>query len=321
VPGRAPAAGARRVILVTVLGGDRAFASFRAALGDDFDSELSPTAPRGHGIAALAVSPSVRLTSGDVAALPDLRVVAATSAGYDHIDVAAVVAAGAYVTNTPGYCAVEVADHVIALAGTLLRGLHVADAMMRRGRFSSRAVGARRITGSVLGVAGLGRTGTLVAQRALSLGMDVLAWAPRTAEATIRALGARPSSRLEDLLAASDVVTLHLPLTPATKAIIDADALAAMRPGGYLINCGRGELVDLHALRSALEGGHLAGAALDVYDVEPPPHDHIVFALPNTILTPHLAWLSPQSEFAAYEMAAQSITDALTGHPPRHLVR
>jgi D-3-phosphoglycerate dehydrogenase / 2-oxoglutarate reductase len=204
---------------------------------------------------ALAVSPTVRLAAGDVAALPDLRIVAATSAGYDHIDVAAVVAAGACVTNAPGYCDVEVADHVIAMTGTLLRRLHVADAMMRQGRFSSRAAGARRITGAALSVVGLGRIGTLVAQRGLALGMRVIAWAPRTPEARIRELGAVPCARLETLLAASDVVTLHLPLTSQTKAIIDADALAAMRPGSCLVNCGRGELVDLPALRSALEAG------------------------------------------------------------------
>jgi D-3-phosphoglycerate dehydrogenase len=266
------------------------------------------------------VSPLVRIRAADVAALPDLRIVAATSTGYDHIDVAAVAAAGACVTHTPGYCDIEVADHVIAMAGALLRRLHVADAMMRCGRYSSRAAGARRITGSALGVVGLGRIGTLVAARALALGMRVLAWAPRTPEARIREVGAEPVARLPDLLAASDVVTLHLPLTPQTKAIIDAGALAAMRPGSYLVNCGRGELVDLDALRRALEAGRLSGAALDVYDVEPPPPDHPAFGLPNTILTPHLAWRSPESEFAAYEMAAASIADVLAGRPPRHRV-
>ena len=269
---------------------------------------------------ALAVSPLVRICAADVAALPDLRIVAATSTGYDHIDVAAVVAAGACVTHTPGYSDIEVADHVIAMTGALLRRLHVADAMMRHGRYSSRAAGARRITGSTLGVVGLGRIGTLVAQRGLSLGMRVLAWAPRTPEARIRELGASPCADLPALLAASDVVTLHLPLTPQTKAIIDADALALMRPGSYLVNCGRGELVDLHALRAALDSGHLAGAGLDVYDVEPPPPDHPAFTLPNTILTPHLAWRSPESEFASYEMAAHSIADVLAGRRPRHLV-
>ena len=276
--------------------------------------------PVGPDIAALAVAPPVRVTAAHVAALPDLRIVAAASAGHDHIDVAAVTAAGACVTHTPGYCDVEVADHAIAMAGALLRRLHAADAMVRGGVWSSRAVGARRITGSVIGVVGLGRIGALVALRAAALGMRVLAWAPRTPRAQIRALGAQPCETLDGLLAASDVVTLHLPLTPETRGIIGAGALAAMRTGSYLVNCGRGELVDHGALRGALESGHLAGAALDVLDAEPPPAGHVAFSLPNTIITPHLAWLSPESEFASYEMAAQSIADVLADRPPRYPV-
>ena len=278
------------------------------------------TVPAGPGIAGLAVAPPVRVTAEHVAALPDLRIVAAAAAGYDHIDVTAVMAAGACVTNAPGYCDVEVADHAIAMAGALLRRLHAADAMVRRGAWSSRAVGPRRITGSTIGVVGLGRIGMLTAQRAAALGMRVLAWAPRTPAARVRALGALPCQTLAALLAASDVVSLHLPLTPETTGIIDADALTTMRPGSYLVNCGRGELVDLHALRGALESGHLAGAALDVLDTEPPPAGHVAFDLPNTIITPHMAWLSPQSEFASYEMAARAIAGVLAGRPPRHPV-
>ena len=202
----------------------------------------------------------------------------------------------------------------------LLRNLHVGDALVRAGGWSSRAVGAKRITGSVLGVVGLGRTGALVAARAAALGMRVLAWAPRTPAARARELGVTPVATLAELLRASDVVSLHVPLTPDTKNLIDADALAAMRPGAALVNCGRGELVDHGALHAALESGRLAGAALDVLDTEPPPADHIAFALPRTILTPHLAWLSPESEYASYEMAAAAIAAVLCGQSPQHVV-
>jgi D-3-phosphoglycerate dehydrogenase / 2-oxoglutarate reductase len=298
---------------------------FRAALGERpavgvLDVGFAAEVPAGPDIVALAVAPPIRVTAAHVAALPELRIVAAASAGYDHIDVAAVAAAGACVTHTPGYCDIEVADHAIAMTGALLRRLHVADAMVRGGVWSSRAVGARRITGSAIGVVGLGRIGALVAQRAASLGMRVLAWAPRTPEAKVRAAGAQPCGTLEELLKASDVVTLHLPLAPETKGIIDAGALAAMRPGSCLVNCGRGELVDHVALRAALDSGHLAGAALDVLDMEPPPENHVAFGLPNTIITPHLAWLSPESEFASYEMAARAIADVLAGQPPQNPV-
>jgi len=310
-----------KVVLVSLAEDENVLPRFRAALGEGRAARFAAAVPAGPDIVALAVAPPVRVTAAHVAALPGLRIVAAASAGYDHIDVAAVTAAGACVTHTPGYCDVEVADHAIAMAAALLRRLHVADTMVRGGVWSSRAVGARRITGSALGVVGLGRIGVLVARRAAALGMRVLAWAPRTPRAQVRALGAVPCETLAELLAASDVVTLHLPLNPETKGIIDADALAVMRAGSYLVNCGRGELVDHYALRDALESGHLAGAALDVLDAEPPSADHVAFSLPNTIITPHLAWLSPESEFASYELAARAIADVLAGRPPQHPVR
>jgi D-3-phosphoglycerate dehydrogenase / 2-oxoglutarate reductase len=276
--------------------------------------------PSGPGVVGLAIAPPLRLTAGHVAALPALRVAAAAATGYDHLDVAALSAAGVLVAHTPGYCDIEVADHAIAMIVALLRNLHVGDAQVRAGGWSSRAVGAKRITGSALGLVGLGRTGALVAARAAGLGLRVLGWAPRTPAARARALGVTPVATLAELLAASDVVSLHVPLTPATKNLIDADALAVMRPGAALVNCGRGELVDLGALHAALASGRLAGAALDVLDAEPPPAGHLAFALPRTILTPHLAWLSPESEYASYEMAAVAIAAVLCGQSPQHVV-
>jgi D-3-phosphoglycerate dehydrogenase / 2-oxoglutarate reductase len=285
-----------------------------------YDVGHSHEPPAGPDVVGLAIAPPLRLTAAHVAALPGLRIAAAASAGHDHLDVAALAAAGVPVAHTPGYCDVEVADHAIAMAVALLRNLHAGDANVRAGGWSSRAVGAKRITGSVLGVVGLGRTGVLVAARAAALGMRVLAWAPRTPMARARELGVTPVATLAELLRASDVVSLHVPLTPDTKNLIDADALALMRPGAALVNCGRGELVDLGALHAALRSGRLDGAALDVLDTEPPPADHIAFTLPRTIITPHLAWLSPESEYAGYEMAAVAIAAVLRGQSPRHLV-
>ncbi|MGD0700211.1 MAG: NAD(P)-dependent oxidoreductase [Trebonia sp.] len=276
--------------------------------------------PAGPDVVGLAIAPPLRLTAAHIAALPGLRIAAAASTGYDHLDVTALAAASVPVAHTPGYCDVEVSDHATAMIVALLRNLPAGDASVRGGGWSSRAVGAKRITGSVLGVVGLGRTGALVAARAAALGMRVLAWAPRTDAARARELGVTLVPTLAELLRASDVVSLHLPLTPDTKNLIDADALALMRPGTALVNCARGELVDLGALRAALESGRLGGAALDVLDTEPPPEDHIAFALPRTIITPHLAWLSPESEYASYEMAAIAIAAVLRGQSPRYVV-
>lgn len=301
---------------------------FRAAFAKAFskggaaayDIGFAHETPAGPGIVGIAIAPPVTLTAAHLAALPDLRIAAVASAGYDHVDVAALAARGIPMTHTPGYCDIEVADHAIAMACALLRNLHAGDAHARAGGWSSRAVGARRITGATLGIVGLGRTGALVARRAAGLGMRVITWAPRTPADKARALGAEPVATLADLLAASDVVTLHVPLTPDTKHLIDGDALALMRPGAALVNCGRGGLVDDAALRAALDSGHLSGAALDVLDTEPPPPDHPALGLPRTILTPHLAWLSPESEFASYEMAAAAVAVQLAGGVPDHLV-
>jgi D-3-phosphoglycerate dehydrogenase / 2-oxoglutarate reductase len=301
-----------------------AFAGALGAAGHDpgrYDVGFSHRPPAGPAVVGIAVAPPVRVTADQLAALPGLRVAAAASAGYDHLDAAALAARGITLTHTPGYCDTEVADHAIAMTCALLRNLHTGDAHVRAGGWSSRAVGARRITGAALGVVGLGRTGALVARQAAALGLRVGAWAPRTPPAAARALGASPAASLHSLLAASDVVTLHVPLNAGTRHLIDAAALAAMRPGASLVNCGRGELVDLDALRDALESGHLSGAALDVLDTEPPPADHPALALPRTILTPHLAWLSAESEFASYEQAAAAIAAVLTGQAPPHTVR
>jgi D-3-phosphoglycerate dehydrogenase / 2-oxoglutarate reductase len=319
-----------RVVLVTLARDERISVRFRAAFAaearaggldpDGYDVGVARDVPAGPGVVGLAVAPPTPVTAAHLAALPDLRIAAAASAGHDHLDAEALAARGVPLAHTPGYCDIEVADHAIAMTAALLRNLHVADARVRDGRWSSRGVGARRVTGSTLGIVGLGRTGRLVAERAAGLGMRVLAWAPRTPAPVVAAVGATPVGDLGDLLAASDVVTLHVPLTADTRNIIDAAALARMRPGASLVNCGRGELVDLRALRDALDEGRLSGAALDVLDEEPPAADHIARTLPRTILTPHMAWLSPESEYASYEMAASSIAACLAGRLPPHLV-
>ena len=318
------------MVLVTRAGDEEILPRFQAAFtqafesgrgrSDAYDVDVAARIPAGPDVVGLAVTPPTRLTANHVAALPSLRIVAVASAGYDHLDTDALAAAGVPIAHAPGYCDVEVADHALAMTLALLRNLHVGDRYVRGGGWSSRAVGAKRVTGSVLGLVGLGRTGALVAQRAVAVGLRVIAWAPRTPPDRAGELGVTPVATLAGLLAASDVVSLHVPLTPDTKNLIDADALALMRPDAALVNCGRGGLVDLGALSAALESGRLAGAALDVLDTEPPPPDHLAFTLPRTILTPHQAWLSPESEYAAYEMAAAAIAAVLSGRPPLHVV-
>jgi D-3-phosphoglycerate dehydrogenase len=292
------------------------------AYDGDVSVEISPTPPSGPGIVGVAVAPPNRFTGADFASLPDLRVLVAPSSGVDHIADALRPAADAGVVTayTPGYCDVEVADHVIASVAMLLRAIPRAERALRAGTWNSRATRARRITGAGIGIVGLGRIGRLVLARASALGMRAAVWAPRTPPEVIRELGGEPAASLPGLLAGVDVVTLHVPLVEATRGIIGAAELAAMRPGSYLVNTGRGELVDPDALRGALESGRLAGAALDVFDVEPLPADHPARSLPNTVLTPHMAWISPEAEYESFRMAGRAVAAVLAGGRPEHVL-
>jgi lactate dehydrogenase-like 2-hydroxyacid dehydrogenase len=178
----------QRVFLVSLAEDADVLPRFRAAFAKAFaqgdarayDIEFAHETPAGPGIVGIAIAPPVTLTAAHLATLPHLRIAAVASAGYDHVDAAALAARGIPIAHTPGYCDIEVADHAIAMACALLRNLQAGDAHVRAGGWSSHAVRARRITGATLGVVGLGRTGVLVARRAAGLGMRVIAWAPRT---------------------------------------------------------------------------------------------------------------------------------------------
>jgi D-3-phosphoglycerate dehydrogenase len=157
-----------------------------------------------------------------------------------------------------------------------------------------------------------------VARRALALGMDVLAFDAYVPAEAMEPAGIEPVARLHDLLSRSDIVTLHVLLSEETRALIDADALAAMRPGSFLVNCARGALVDHGALGEALRSGRLGGAALDVLPVEPPPADEPARSWPRTILNPHASWYSEEAAQKPYELAARDLMLALTGREPVH---
>ncbi len=273
------------------------------------------TVPSGPGIVALLTGPGTDLTPAHIAALPDLRVVAATSAGSDHIPLHAVSTAGAWVTTSAGYCTDEVADHTLALVLGLLRRITELDRSVRRGDWDVQAIPPRRVSGTVLGLAGFGRTGRAVATRASALGMRVAAWGPTTPEAVFREHGVRRHDTLPGLLTTADVISLHLPLTPATEHLVDARALAVMRPGTFLVNVSRGGLVDHEALGEALRDGQLAGAALDVLPAEPPPGE-TVRRLAGAVLTPHAAWYSPEARVRPFRMAASAVADVLRGREP-----
>ncbi len=257
---------------------------------------------------------------------PRLKIIARHGVGFDNVDLDAATDAGVWVTTTPGRNSRAVAEHVFALALALARKIPTATGRTRTGRWSE---GKAELTGlelhgRTLGLLGLGSIGSLVLQIARGFGMQVLVTDPVLDSAQIAALDAR-KVELDDLLAGSDVLSLHVPLTNTTRHIVDAAALARLRPGALLINTSRGGLVDEAALVHALRSGHLRGAALDVLEAEsidmknPLPHTTVpITDLDNLIVTPHVAGQTEESLREVGRAALSCIRQALAGAIPDH---
>lgn len=252
------------------------------------------------------------------AAGPQLRVVANCAVGYDNVSVAAATARGVVVTNTPGVLDEATADVAFGLVLVTSRRLVEADRFMRTGAEwvwgPQLFVGLDLSAGATLGIVGLGRIGMAVARRAAAFGMPILATGSRASTAEARTLGVEPAD-LPRLLAESDVVTLHCPLTPETHHLIGAEQLAAMKPTAILVNTARGAIVDEAALEQALQKGVIAGAGLDVYEDEPRPHPALR-ALENVVLLPHIASAGRATREAMGKLAVDNVRAVLAGDPP-----
>lgn len=274
----------------------------------------------GDDVVAVLAAPEQAIRADVLGRCPNLVLAGTCSTGYDNLDVDALTEAGVMCLHVSGYCDEEVAEHAIALATGLLRGVHRLDRHVRDGGWWPYPLEPRRVRGSVLGVVGLGRIGRLVAELGRANGMDVLGFDPVVDPADARALGVEPVD-LDALLAASDVVTLHAPLVDATRHLIDADALRRMRPDGYLVNCARAGLVDHAALGAALAAGEIAGAAIDVLPTEPPGPDEPALGWPNLVLQPHAAWYSREASLAPYRRQIDDLARVLRGERPAGLIR
>jgi len=263
------------------------------------------------------IASSDQYTEEVFAAADRLKVIARWGVGVDTIDLAAATRHGVVVTNTPGMLADAVADLVFAFLLGLARKLLLADRMVRDGRWEE--VGGVGVWGKTLGIVGLGSIGKAVARRAQGFDLTVLATdiAPDYEFAARYGVTFVP---LEELLAQSDFVTLHVPLTPATQGLIGEAELRQMRPTAYLINCGRGALVDEPALVRALQEGWIAGAGLDVFAQEPPPPDHPLLTLDNCLFTPHSGFNAAETVRAVNEAVVDSVIQVLTGQRPLHVV-
>ncbi|MCX7939720.1 MAG: NAD(P)-binding domain-containing protein, partial [Thermoflexales bacterium] len=232
---------------------------------------------------ALIVRSETKVDAEVIAHAERLRVIGRAGIGVDTIDVDAATRRGIIVMNTPQANTIATCEHTMAMMLALARNIPQADASLRRGEWTrSKFIGVQ-LQGRVLGIIGFGRIGAQVARRAQAFGMEVIAYDPYVNEEAARAAKVALVS-LDELLAQSDFITLHSSLTPSSRGMINAEAIAKMKPGARLINVARGALVDTQALYEALVSGKLAGAALDVFEEEPPPADHPLLKLPNVCL-------------------------------------
>jgi D-3-phosphoglycerate dehydrogenase / 2-oxoglutarate reductase len=231
------------------------------------------------------------ITGEVLRALPGCRVVGRYGVGLDTIDLVTAAELSVRVVNVPDYCTDEVADHALGLILALTRGIVPLDRGVQRGVWDFRLAGrVRRPSSQRLGVIGLGRIGSALAQRARALGFEVVGTDPRgPGDSGVKAID------LDTLLGTSDVISVHAPLDASTHHLIGSRTLALMKPTAILVNTSRGGLVDQDALVEALRAGRIAGAGLDVLEHEPIPADHPLIGLPNVVLTPHAAFYSEES--------------------------
>ncbi len=258
---------------------------------------------------AIVVRSAVQVDDALMEHAPKLRVIGRAGVGVDNVDAEAATRRGIVVMNTPGANAVAVAELTIGLMLALARKLPAANTSMHAGKWEKKSLQGAELKGKTFGILGLGRIGLEVAKRAKGFGLEIIGSDPFVSAAVARENGIRLVS-LDELIAGCDYLTLHVGLTPQTAGVINERSLASMKKGVRIINCARGELVEDAALVAALKSGHVGGAALDVFTVEP-PKDSPYFGLDNVILTPHIAGSTAEAQEAVGIQIARQIRDYL----------
>ena len=252
--------------------------------------------------------------------LEHCAVIARYGIGMDTIDLDAATAKGIVVTNVPDYCIDEVSDHALALVLSLVRGVTRLDRHVRAGSWTPNdARPLHRLRGRTLGLVGFGRIARALAAKASGFGYRIATTDPFVADDAVRAAGAEPMT-LDELLEGSDVVSIHAPLTPQSRHLIGRAELDRMKSDAILVNTSRGPLVDLEALRAALEDGRLGGAGLDVLETEPPEADDPLLHRDDVIVTPHAAFYSEESLAELQRKAVEQVIEALAGRVPPYAV-
>ena len=279
----------------------------------DFETALSPEelTARAGGYDGIAVRSATKLTAEvlKAGAAGKLKVTGRAGIGVDNIDVEAATAQGIVVMNTPYGNATTTAEHTIALIFALARQIPAADASTQAGKWEKSRFMGTELTGKTLGLIGCGNIGSIVAERALGLRMKVVAYDPFLSKDRAVDLGVE-KVELDELLPRADVITLHVPMNDQTRGIIDAEALAKCKKGVRIINCARGGLVVENDLKAALDSGQVAGAALDVFEIEP-AKENALFGLPNLVCTPHLGASTTEAQENVAVQIAEQMSDYL----------
>jgi D-3-phosphoglycerate dehydrogenase len=268
--------------------------------------------------AEAVIAGSEPFTAKVIEASPALRVIARTGVGFDAVDLDACDKAGVVVTTTPGVNHHSVAELTFALLYGAARGFPESDRCVREGRW--KRIARPRVMGTTIGILGLGRIGQAVCTRAVGVGMKVLAYEPYPNEEFVKEWNVDLVG-LDDILARSDYITLHLPMSPETYRMMNAEAFAKMKPGAVLLNTARGQLVDEVALYDALKSGTLRAAGLDVFDVEPLPTDSPLLELDNILFSGHLAGLDNESHRDTFTMAAETTIGLCNGEWPEFCIQ
>jgi D-3-phosphoglycerate dehydrogenase len=274
----------------------------------DADSELADIIDR---YDAIVVRSATKLTADLIGLASKLKVIGRAGVGIDNVDVDAATRRGIVVANAPESTVVSAAEHTIGLLVALARNIPQAHAALKQGRWERKAYGGIELASKTLGVLGFGRIGQQVARRADGLGMRVVAYDPFVAAERFRELGVERLETPEEAYAASEFLTLHLPLTPETRGSLNAAAFERMRDGVRIVNAARGELLDEAALIDALRSGKVAGAALDVFSEE--PYSGPLLELDNVVVTPHLAASTDEAQDRAGVIVAEQVAAALEG--------
>src|SRR5258708_7747583 len=269
---------------------------------------------------ALAVRSATKVTAEVLAAATQLRVIGRAGTGVDNIDLAAATRRGVVVMNAPGGNSVSVAEHTVALLLSLARSIADASQSTRAGKWEKKKYSAgRELYGKTLGVVGTGNIGQLVVLRARAFGMKIIAYDPFLSADAAAKLGVE-LVELPEIFRRSDAITLHVPLTEQTRNMVSAATLAQMKPGALLVNCARGGLVDERAVADALRSKHLGGAALDVFEIEPPAADHPLFSCENFIATPHLGGSTEDAQQNVAVIVCEAMVEYLTTGTVRNAV-